>query len=247
MTNIKILCVVLMLACWRLYLFAGPIAAGPLPILEKDLREAWQAVGRINGQGYRRLQGCSGTLIAPDLVVTAAHCVTKKFGIGPERHFVAGWYRGRFTAHSVSYEIDVHPLYALAEGQKRFAYDLALVHLADPIPDSVVAAVPLLAADAALQDTVLLLGYQKSVPHALAGKSGCKSLPMTSDDWLLFNCEVAPGTSGGAAIVETPEGPKLAGIIVARAGTEGHALVVPVNRWVREAWYAAMARAQASP
>ena len=33
---------------------------------------AWQAVGRLDAEG---VGFCTGTLIAPDLVLTAAHCV----------------------------------------------------------------------------------------------------------------------------------------------------------------------------
>ena len=42
----------------------------------------WDAIGQINISGYRRMSRCTGTLIAPDMVITAAHCVIdpwKKF------------------------------------------------------------------------------------------------------------------------------------------------------------------------
>lgn len=247
MTSVRTLCAGLMPAILGLFLFSSLTNADPLPILDEDARKTWQAVGRVNGQGYRRLQGCSGTLIAPDLVVTAAHCVVHKDGIATERHFVAGWYRGRFAAHRVSHEVDVHPLYSLVTGRKRLAYDIALLHLDDPIPVGLVAPVPLLSGRSAPRDAALLLGYQNTVPHALGGKSNCERLPLASDDWLLYGCEVINGTSGGAVIVETPEGPALAGVIVARSGPEGHALTVPVDTWLRDAWRAAMARARGRP
>ncbi|MEE4187408.1 MAG: trypsin-like peptidase domain-containing protein [Roseobacter sp.] len=232
-----------------LWFAPAPLWAGPLPLLDAESRAQWQAVGRVNGQGYKRLRGCSGTLIAPDLVVTAAHCVGRADGLSRERHFIAGWYRGRFTAHRVSEDIVVHPLYALTEGTARFAYDLALIRLADPIPTRLVAPVPLIAKDAENDGEALLLGYQNSVPHALAGQSDCPLIGTGSPplNLHLYDCEVVGGTSGGAVILETEQGPVLAAVIVGRAGPEGRALTAPVSEWLRQAWEDAQARAARRP
>src|SRR5262245_7040256 len=58
-------------------------AGDPLPgILGNDDRRAieqlsapWGAIGQINVTGYRRISKCTGSLIATNLVITAAHCV----------------------------------------------------------------------------------------------------------------------------------------------------------------------------
>jgi hypothetical protein len=50
----------------------------------------------------------------------------------------------------------------------------------------------------------------------------------------LYDCEVVSGTSGGAVIVETEDGPALAAVIVARHGRDGEALAVPISTWLRE-------------
>ena len=35
----------------------------------------WSAIGQINVTGYRRITWCTGSLVATNLVVTAAHCI----------------------------------------------------------------------------------------------------------------------------------------------------------------------------
>ncbi|NOX74649.1 MAG: trypsin-like serine protease, partial [Alphaproteobacteria bacterium] len=64
-----------------------------------DAARAWEAVGRVNlvGTGF-----CTGALIAPNLVLTAAHCMyDKRTGerVKTENvEFLAGWRDGRAAA-----------------------------------------------------------------------------------------------------------------------------------------------------
>ena len=98
-----------MLAC----LFAGPAASAPrqpmtagivgsddrrpLPEAEPTLA----AIGRVNREGGGF---CTGTLIAPDRVLTAAHCLwdARRQRLLPagRLHFVAGWRRGTHAGHA---------------------------------------------------------------------------------------------------------------------------------------------------
>lgn len=209
--------------------------AGPLPMLDAESRQQWQAVGRVNGAGFRNTSGCSGTLVAPDLVLTAAHCVTSDGRLWSERHFLAGWFRGEFTAHRVSKDIQIHPLYALTTGAPKFAYDIAMIRLLEPIERALLPPVDLLPRNAVSGSTGLLLGYQNTRPHALSGAAGCPRKPLRASKWVIYGCEVISGTSGGAVMIETQTGWKLGAVIVARQGAAGEALAVPVNDWIRDA------------
>jgi len=112
----------------------GGALAQNWPISE-SARQDWQAVGRVTIEGNTRSL-CTGTLIAPDTVVTAAHCVTNGETGQPlpfyKLNFVAGWHDGEHAGGAVASFIRVHADYADTPGVARpklakFAADLAVV------------------------------------------------------------------------------------------------------------------------
>jgi protease YdgD len=66
----------------------------------------WDAVGQVNVGGYRTAWRCTGTLVAPNLVVTAAHCVMDPWSKKPfplhNIHFLAGVHGAEYKAHSTA-------------------------------------------------------------------------------------------------------------------------------------------------
>lgn len=104
-------------------------------LTQRDDLLGWEAVGRLDilKEGY-----CTGTLIAADLVLTAAHCVYKRDGklAAPEEVvFRAGLRDGVEIAERMALQIAVDPVYdpggrLTAEDVR---HDVALVRLRDPI------------------------------------------------------------------------------------------------------------------
>ena len=205
------------LALWVLGL-AGAWAQG-LPIAPEglDLR----AVGRVNVAGYDSRAMCSGTLIAPDRVLTAAHCVFR--GDRPVRledlHFVAGWARGEAVAHRRVAEVIVHED-AYVAGRLRPAYDLAMLVLDSPISE--VAPRRLSDFDGGAHG---LAGYQATRPHLIGARLDCQGETRRARA-AFSTCRVMAGSSGGPALVETAEGWAVWGVISA-VNAEGTLVAVP--------------------
>ena len=100
------------LAALFLLLWTCVLSAQELPVLPAPDHAAWQAIGRVNAAGYRTREMCTGTLIAPDKVLTAAHCVAGTDGFGPRPEdftFVAGWLRGTAADSVTGASVWVHP------------------------------------------------------------------------------------------------------------------------------------------
>lgn len=99
-------------------------------------QKPWRAIGRVNIGGRAH---CSGALVGERLALTAAHCLfsqhTQTMVVPSLVHFLAGYSRGEYGAHSKVQDYIVPDEFdgTLGADKANLPHDWALLTLEDPI------------------------------------------------------------------------------------------------------------------
>ena len=192
--------------------------APPAPAMAPGDAAALAAVGWF-GRGTRPAAGqgnCTLTLVAPDLILTAGHCVPG----GPDAAreigaftFLAGWAGGRAAAGARAAEI-IRAAPDPARGAP-LAGDIALVRLNRRIAAAEVAPLPL--ADGSMEPgaPVMTIGHPIAAPDVAERQEDCRVLQVEAAVAAL-DCPAAGGYSGGPVLSMEWDGWHVAGVVVAR-------------------------------
>lgn len=188
---------------------SGPVVAESalVGLTRNEQASPWKAVGRldISNGGY-----CTSTLIAPDLVLSAAHCTFDKSGnpLAPEDlMFRAGFRDGRVEAKRQVAQI-ARPADYEYEGDdfaKRIANDVVLLRLEVPIPTHVIN--PFIVEPRIMQQgKVSVVSYGRGRDTLPSLQYTCSVL-QSSQGVMIMDCNTTFGSSG--APVFRREGTKI--------------------------------------
>ena len=193
----------------------------------------WRGVGRVNIASFDERGMCTGTLVARDLVLTAAHCLIsprtgEPFPSG-NIHFVAGWRLGMKVASSRAESIAVHPAYEAGAPASigQIGADLAMIRLRKPIPDDKAPAFPVAPAPGT-GEALTMISYRRDRAHALTRQDDC-DIRGAAEGVLALGCDVTFGASGSPLFAVIGGERRLIAVVSGMSRSNGEAIAWAVR------------------
>ncbi|MEO1334993.1 MAG: trypsin-like serine protease, partial [Myxococcota bacterium] len=173
-------------------------------MISSPIHDAAVALSASRGEVF-----CSGVILTPKVVLTAAHCVWRN-GIVKTPFAVVSGKDVRFggTYARVQSAV-VHPAYEGFFGGP----DVAVLVLAEPVASSSVG-LELSEVDIRPGDDIAFIGFGETGDNPLGLRhTGTASITRVDGQFFSYEPSTCFGDSGGPIIVATPSGPQIVGVV----------------------------------
>jgi protease YdgD len=164
-------------------LLPGVGAQNPRGLLDPD-KVPWRAVSKIQVAFLNLHKTCTGTLVGPSTVLTAAHCVFNPLtqrNFSPESlHFLTGYDGSLYAGHAIGIKFESGPGYNPIRPYETRGSDWVLISLGTRL-GSADHVLPMIGELLEVGSTVMLGGYRQNHPLVLMGDDACRIVGRTTD------------------------------------------------------------------
>jgi protease YdgD len=196
----------------------------------------WSSVGKIYNSAR---SSCTGSVIAPDKVLTAAHCLfnraTVRFLQPDALHFLLGYKGGEYRSHARVASYVLGPNYKPDEVNKSILADWAILVLTEPLSKSTTP-FTLAMKPSVAGERIMVGGFSQRYPFKMTADTDCAVQGTLPNGLIVHDCAVMHGVSGAPLLVGKGSDVQIAGVHVATGGPAGAAaFAVPVSSFAQQA------------
>jgi protease YdgD len=171
----------------------------------------WRFIGRFTNSAG---ESCTATLIARNVIITAAHCINGDNGVTAGGVFVAS---NGATAHTVAYALNPrYDYHRFISGNDIDGMDWALLRIDNPLGERLGFAGVRSITGSGLQSAhaanLLQAGFAWDTGDTMAANVNCHIVRLYNDDTFAHECDTTRGDSGSSFLVRDGDGYSVIGV-----------------------------------